>query len=189
MARLPHQITTERLTLRSWLGDDVPVIRDVVLRSLDHIKPWMDWAGLEPFPDDERRLLIESWEQHRLAGNDAVYGIFLNNTNGEQGAAIGGTGVHRRIGPGGVEIGYWLAPDATGQGYITESTRALTTMALAQPGIDHVEIHHDPDNVASAAVPRRLGFRLIANRPSPKTAPAHTGSQDIWQVRRQQWVA
>jgi RimJ/RimL family protein N-acetyltransferase len=34
-------------------------------------------------------------------------------------------------------------------------------LAVAMPGIDSVEIHCDPGNNASAAVPRRLGFRLL----------------------------
>lgn len=181
MAPLPDELSTERLTLRSWRRHDVPVVREVIVRSLDHIRPWMDWALLEPLSDEARRNLIDQWETSRMGGTEVIYGIFLD------GRAIGGTGVHRRIGPGGMEIGYWLAPDATGNGYITETTSALTTVALEQPGIDHVEIHHDPANTASAAVPRRLGFHWIANRPSAITAPAHTGSQDIWQVRKRQW--
>lgn len=178
---LPHRLETERLTLQSWNTDDVPVINEVVVRSLDHIRPWMDWAADEPLADETRRALVATWEQQRRAGTDAIYGIFLGDT------AIGATGVHRRIGPGGIEIGYWLAPDATGHGYVTETTSALTSLALRQPGVDHVEIHHDPANLASRAIPERLGFRFIANRPSPMTAPAHTGSQDIWQVHRSQW--
>ncbi len=181
VAPLPHQLSTDRLELRSWLPGDVPTIKEVVLRSLDHIRPWMDWAVHEPLTDETRSALVTTWEQQRAAGTDVIYGIFLD------GLAIGATGVHRRIGPGGMEIGYWLAPDATGQGFATETTRALTSMALRQPGVDHVEIHHDPANAASRAVPKRLGYRFVANRPSPRTAPAHTGSQDIWQVRRQQW--
>ncbi len=60
-----------------------------------------------------------------------------------------------------LEIGYWLDRQATGQGYATEAARALFDLARRVPGIAQVEIHCDPRNLPSAAVPRRLGFRLV----------------------------
>jgi len=58
------------------------------------------------------------------------------------------------------EIGYWLREDATGRGYATEAASALVEHARTLNRFTHIEIRCDPRNLASAAVPKRLGFTL-----------------------------
>jgi RimJ/RimL family protein N-acetyltransferase len=58
-------------------------------------------------------------------------------------------------------VGYWLAVGRTGRGLATRATAALTRLAFTAPAIDHVEIHCDHRNVASARVPERLGYQLV----------------------------
>jgi RimJ/RimL family protein N-acetyltransferase len=57
------------------------------------------------------------------------------------------------------EIGYWIHKDHINQGLATEATAALTRVAFTIDKVTRVEIHCDPANVRSAAVPRKLGFR------------------------------
>jgi RimJ/RimL family protein N-acetyltransferase len=71
---------------------------------------------------------------------------------------LGGTGLHTRIGERQLEIGYWLHKDYINRGLITESTAALVKVAFEVIHIHRVEIHCDPRNHASAAIPRKLGF-------------------------------
>ena len=63
------------------------------------------------------------------------------------------------VGPDVVETGYWLRADAIGHGYATEAIGALLTLAFSRLGARGVAVCHDPVNVASEGVPRRLGFR------------------------------
>jgi RimJ/RimL family protein N-acetyltransferase len=63
-----------------------------------------------------------------------------------------------RIGPGGLEIGYWIRASATRQGIATESSAALTRVGLEVCCADRIEIRIDPGNEASLGVPRKLGF-------------------------------
>jgi RimJ/RimL family protein N-acetyltransferase len=110
-----------------------------------------------------------------------VWGIFA-------GPAIAGScGLHRRVGPGGFEIGYWVHAAHTRRGYATAAVVALTSVAVAQPGISFVEIHHDRANLASAAVPRKLGFELIGEaRVEPRTQ-AESGVTFVWRMTRERW--
>jgi RimJ/RimL family protein N-acetyltransferase len=62
------------------------------------------------------------------------------------------------LGPNAREIGYWIRADHLRQGYATEAAAALTRVAFEVDGIDRVEIHCSPKNLASAGVPRKLGF-------------------------------
>ncbi|MFD7337151.1 GNAT family N-acetyltransferase [Streptomyces violascens] len=85
----------------------------------------------------------------------------------EDDRAIGGIGFHGPPEDGRVEIGYDLAESARGQGYATESVRALTAWALAQPDVETVYATTDEDNTASQRVLERAGFRRIGDTPRP----------------------
>ena len=78
---------------------------------------------------------------------------------------VGGCGLHRRVGPGGLEIGYWVHAAWTRRGLATAAVRQLAAEAFADPAIAFVEIHHDPANVASGAVAAVAGFTRVAAAP------------------------
>jgi hypothetical protein len=80
------------------------------------------------------------------------------------GDVVGGAGLHRTLGLDGCTVSYWLATAYLGQGYATEVAAALTRVAFEHHGVGRVEIHVDAENVRSAAVARRLGFRLVGTR-------------------------
>lgn len=56
------------------------------------------------------------------------------------------------------EIGYWTAPHARGQGYMTEAVRALATWALQDMGFARVEVRVAEQNAASQRVAQKAGF-------------------------------
>ena len=65
------------------------------------------------------------------------------------------------------EIGGQIAelPAQMNRGPATEVSAALTHVAFAIHQVDRVEIHCDPANVRSAAIPRKLGYSLEATLP------------------------
>jgi RimJ/RimL family protein N-acetyltransferase len=150
----PYRIETERLVLRCWDPADAPLLKDAVESSLDHLRPWMPWAPEEP---EELDAVVERLRDFRAAfdrDENWIMGVF---PYGEE-RVLGGTGLHRRVGEGGLEIGYWLRVDAVGNGYATELVAALTRIGIDVCGADRIEIHIDPANDASLRVPRKLGF-------------------------------
>lgn len=182
MDLLPTVVATPRLVLRTWTVDDVPALRDAVTASLDHLRPWMPWASSEPVADAERVEFVRRSESEHAAGGDVVFGVFLD------GVVVGGTGLHRRRGPGVLEIGYWIHVDHVGRGYAGELAAALTTTAFDQPGIGRVEIHHDRANVASRRVPERLGYRFEGERPREIEAPGEDGVDCCWSIDPVSWA-
>jgi ribosomal-protein-serine acetyltransferase len=50
--------------------------------------------------------------------------------------------------------------------------------------VHRVEIMHDELNVASGAIPRKLGFTQVGWRPMDPPAPAGTGTGVIWRLVR-----
>ncbi|WP_437943824.1 GNAT family N-acetyltransferase [Sorangium sp. So ce281] len=172
--RPPDRILTARLTLRAWRPEDALLIREAIDTSLAHLRPWMPWAAHEPSSMEATTALLEKFRDDFTEGRDFHYGIFMRDERD----VLGGTGLHPRIGPGALEIGYWLRATATRCGYATEAVAGLTRVALEELGVSRVEIRCDPRNTASAAVPRRLGYRhvttLEANTLTPAGEPRDT---------------
>ena len=106
------------------------------------------------------------------------------------GVLVGGCGLMRRIGPGGLEIGYWVHQAWTRRGLATAASAALVEAAFRLPGVDRIEIVHDELNVASAGVPRKLGFTEVARRSVDLPPPAGTdtgtdiGTDIVWRLVR-----
>lgn len=173
---LPDHIEVEGLEVRTWRESDVPALGAAITASLAHLRPFMPWAADEPLEEGARAELVRGWEAGRLAGGDAVYGIL------REGRVLGGVGAHRRLAPDGLEIGYWLAADATGQGTMTRVVRALTHLLLEQPGITHVEIRMDEANTRSAGIPARCGYQLAGREPREPKAPGETPWGLVWRI-------
>jgi hypothetical protein len=79
-----------------------------------------------------------------------------------------------------MEIGYWIDVRYAGRGLGTEAARMLTDVALALPGVTRAEIHCDEANQASAAIPRKLGYRLDRIEPHEPEAPGEQGRRMVW---------
>lgn len=149
-----YRIETARLVLRCYNPPDAQMIADSVSESLDHLKPWMPWAYNEPEPVELKVERLKRFRAEFDLGHGFVYGIF----NKEENRVLGSTGLHARIGDRQLEIGYWLHKDYVNKGLVTESTAALVKVAFEIIRVHRIEIHCDPGNLASAAVPRKLGF-------------------------------
>ncbi len=169
------------LVLRRWRRQDAAILSQAVADSLEHLRPWMPWVAQEPMSLEGRLELIDRWEREWLAGGDAVMGVLLG------GSVAGGCGLHRRIGPGGLEIGYWTHPNFLREGIAVTAAGLLTDAAFAHPQISHVEIHHDKANEASAGIPRKLGFRFIRQVSDERQAPAELWIAYEWRLTRQEW--
>jgi len=149
-----YRIVTPRLVIRCWDPRDAPLAKEAIDSSLDHLRPWLPWARHEPQTLAEKVELLREFRGQFDLGSNSVYAIL----DAAEERILGGTGLHPRIGPGGIEIGYWIRADAAGQGFATEATAALTRIAFEVADVERVEIRCAPDNHASAAIPRKLRY-------------------------------
>jgi RimJ/RimL family protein N-acetyltransferase len=139
----------------------------------------MPWATSE-YDLAAAQDFVQRCETDWVAGTAFQYLILVN------GEPAGSIGLMARIDPGGLEIGYWVHPVLTGQGVATTAAGMLTEAALALPGVDHVEIHHDQLNLASERVPAKLGYTHVETRPQTRfeLAPADSGTSKVWRITR-----
>src|ERR1700722_12781440 len=153
-----YRIETDRLLIRCYSPEDAPKLTEAIGASLDHLRPWMPWAQDEPETLDAKIERLRRFRGSFDLGNDFIYGIFSADAS----VLLGGTGLHPRVGPNAFEIGYWVRGDQIGKGLASETVAALVRVGFEVHKIGRIEIHCDPANVRSAAIPRKLGFTLDA---------------------------
>ena len=157
------------IVLRAPDPIDAAAVAEAVNSSLPHLSRFLDWAN-EPTSVDTQAVRQAIGREAFDAGGDATYTIF------EGDEVVGAVGLHRRLGPDAIELGYWLRADAEGRGLMTAAVRCVTRLAFDVDGAARVVIHCHPDNVRSAAIPRRLGFALLGVDERPRL---------VWELRRE----
>lgn len=178
--RLPDRTVVDDLVIRRWSIEDAPALAAAIATNLDHLRSRMAWTAAEPLTLDARRQLIAGWNDAWFEGGDEV---IMGIWRGER--VVGGTGLHRRGWPDGLEIGFWVAADRQGQGIATRVSAALADLVFTETDLDAVYLANDVENVASRRIPEKLGFTHLGRFPTDRPlAPADTGIDDRWRLPR-----
>ncbi len=149
-----YRIESERLVIRCYNPTDALYLQKAVQESVEHLRPWMPWVKDEP---EELKVKIERLRLFRAdfdLSKNFIYGVF----DPYETELVGGTGLHPRVGSNAFEIGYWIHVNHVNKGYATEISAALTKVAFEVENVNRVEIHCDPNNIKSAAIPKKLGY-------------------------------
>lgn len=182
----PYRIETGRTVVRCYQPTDGRLLKEAIDESIEHLKPWMPWVEGEPKPLEEKINLCRSFRARFDLDEDYIYAIL----DAKEERLLGGTGLHPRRGPDAFEIGYWIRASATGQGFATEVSRALTHVGLALCGRDRIEIRCDGRNAFSAAIPARLGYTLAATLPRDlRDAEGELRDSQVWMRFRDEHLA
>lgn len=171
-----YRIETKRLVVRCWDIKDAALLQASAAESKEHLLPFMPWAENEPETLEQKVERMRSFRGRFDKNEDYVYGIF----NQDESRAVGGTGLHTRLSGNALEIGYWMHRDFIKKGLVTESTSALTKVAFEVYKVDRMEIHCSVENLASAAVPRKLGYVHEATRRRLGYAYGKASDSMIW---------
>jgi RimJ/RimL family protein N-acetyltransferase len=183
-ATAPDEIRTERLLLRRWHPDDAAALQLLLEANAPRLRPWIPARIAEPAPIDQLTKRLTEFAVAFDAGREWRYAIVT--LEGAQ--LLGELSVFAR-GPSGrvhideadhLEIGYWMRADYTGRGLVTEATRAVLELAPRMWQLSRVAIHCDVRNTDSSAIPRRLGFALVAHA-EEKSGKASEPRLQIWE--------
>jgi ribosomal-protein-alanine N-acetyltransferase len=148
---------TDRLELRLLGAEAAAAVRDYGLRAAAYHTPFdparpADYWELPIVAD---RLVYQQYEAdtgaslclfivHKQDPGTVLGAINLRNI--VRGALLGGT------------LGYGLAPEAVGHGYMTESVTRMTQIAFEELGLHRIEVNIMPRNARSLGVAERCGF-------------------------------
>lgn len=180
MIAAPHRIVAGPVVLELHGPDEAERVADVINANLDHLSPWMPWAH-RPTAAHEQAVRLAMVVEQAGRGGDASYSIV------REGLVVGGCGLHHRGEPGVLDVGYWIARDSAGQGFVTAAAAGLTRVAFEHYRCRRVRITCDEANVRSAAVAERLGFALVDTIDEERSAPADTNRTMVWELGPDGW--
>lgn len=182
------RLETERLILRPFREADYPLILKI---SSDPgtVKYLYYWGrdGITPEADARRFLsyAMKNWEKQPIRARE--YCLVRKS----DGAAIGDGSLEWVAGQEGVaEIGWILAKDYRGQGYVTEMGKALLRAGFQVLCAHTIIAHCDQRNAASSRVMERLGMRLAGVEPGArpaKTPEEAPGDECTYAITRAEW--
>lgn len=166
-------LETERLFLSPWLESDRERL----------IALYADPLASRDFGRILRRDESEKTFETYLSAFEA-YGFTRWKLTLKDGTFIGTTGVMRVIDHQALgthdEIGWRLLPEFWGKGYATEAARAAQFDAQTRCGLRDIITYTAPDNPASEAVMKRLGYIRAPERDFSAHYPTVVG---VWHGR------
>jgi RimJ/RimL family protein N-acetyltransferase len=148
----PFRITTDRLVIRAFRRDDIDEF--VRYRNHDEVARFQDWTL--PYTHAHGRALLDDLAAFDGPTNDEWVQLAVTDLDG---ALVGDLAVGLEQEAAIATIGYTMAPEHQGHGYATEAVGALVDRLVAD-GVRRVAATLDPDNLASARVLERCGFRF-----------------------------
>lgn len=162
----PEELETARLRLRPPDLVDAPAVFERWAQDPE-ITRYLTWLPHVELAESEAHIVrcIAGWQ----SGEEFVWLIETRAAGTLVGSIAARAGVH------GVDLGYLLARDAWGKGYMVEAVNAVADWFLAQPDIYRVWAVCDTENTASARVLERAGFEFegVLRRWAP-----HPGASD-----------
>jgi RimJ/RimL family protein N-acetyltransferase len=175
----PEGMHDDGTVLRRFTLDDAPAVAAAVRESMEHLAGWMPWAN------DTAATI--AFQRQRLGdtvrGYDDDDGSWEYAICGPDGTIVGSCGIVVR-GDGRREIGYWVHAGHVGKGHATRAARLLTDVWRHQRAEPRIEIRCDEANIASASIPRKLGYELEAIIDGPREANNETGRTLMWVLTR-----
>jgi len=154
---MPGAWETERLYLRELGPEHASAVRAYGLRSVAYHTPWDPRR-----PTDFWELPVVAARLHsQLAESQAGGSLCLFLSLKIDPERVIGVANLRNIIRGALlsaHVGYGLAPDAVGHGYMTEAVDRVVGIAFSELGLHRVECNIMPRNDRSLAVAERTGF-------------------------------
>lgn len=178
----------------------IPVIESERLR----LRPWResDRPGEEPVNDPVAAMFMSSpmptadgWDERLVrirrgadAGTQLTWCIADHDTDEALGN-LGLFGIDDRTADN-AEVGYWLWPQARGNGYVQEAVRALVTWAFTDGGVTRLHAETDLRNIASQIALQRNGFRKWGqDRAAYTSANGEVTDGAYFELLRSDWEA
>lgn len=146
---------TDRLTLRPLRPDDAAELHRL-------INDWEVSRNLAEVPFPYPRHLADEWIASAEAqqADGTAYHLAVTGHEAGREMLVGGVGLRVDQQARTARLGYWVGRRFWGHGVATEAAGRLARWALANLDIERLEASVATENASSAAVLRRIGFRL-----------------------------
>lgn len=145
------ELNTQRLCLRQITPADAEA-----LFAIHSDIGWMRWYGVDPVVElSQAERLAELFSSWFVAGTGFRWGL----ERLQDGRLIGTCGLFRwNKSWRNCVVGYEIARDCHGQGYMREALVAALEFGFDEMGLHRIQAETHPDNAASIGLATRLGF-------------------------------
>ena len=143
--------TAGSVRLRRFRDNDVFA---AMALSLD---PYVPLIGTLPPRASAAQALDWVVAQRRRPGQRVGFSFAVGDRDTDDCVGFAGLWL-RQVDQGLATAGYAVLPAARGAGRASDALRALTDFAWTRPGVQRVELHVEPWNVASCRVAERVGY-------------------------------
>lgn len=147
------------LVLRAGIRADYSQWRRTRLKSMAFLTPFEpSWSEIDLSRNVYRQRLRRT-RQEAMDGTDFSFLIFCQRPR-QKDELVGGitlSNVRRRAAQQG-QIGYWMAVDHAGKGYMTQAVGRVSRYAFDQLGLNRLQASCLPDNTPSRRVLEKNGF-------------------------------
>jgi RimJ/RimL family protein N-acetyltransferase len=143
-------LSDEVVTLRPWRPTDAEAV--FVACQDPEIPRFVPVP--QPYTRADAEAFVRQSRDESIAGPSAHFAI----SDAATGVLRGAISRHARTGIPRASIGYWLAPEARGQGVATRAVRLLVDWTFSTTDTIRIEIYTDVENIRSGRVALRAGF-------------------------------
>lgn len=158
-------IETERLMVRLPQAADVPEIVTYYRDNRDHLQPFSPTFAPDFLDEAMWHEQVRTRIRENAAGESFRAFLFARSAPDRIVGNLNLTQVHRGALQSCV-LGYNLAGNEQGKGYMTEAVNAVVAFAFERWRLHRVTANHMPRNAKSAAVLRRCGFEVEGLAPA-----------------------
>lgn len=152
-------VHTSRLTLRPWRPEEAECLLDI--RRRPDVARWL--GDPTPWPDvSYASTKIASWNERDPSDPLRVWAI---EPEGRP-QPVGSVSLGKLPRVSEVEVGWYLHPDETGQGFAAEAAKEVLALGIAA-GVGQIWALMWPDNDSSAAVALAAGMTDLGVRRDP----------------------
>lgn len=146
-------LQTERLLLREITPADAQA-----LFAIHSDATWMQWYGVDPLVDLSQAVqlaeLFAGWFAARTGFRWGIERLSDGRLIGTCGLFRWNKSWHNCV------IGYEIAPDCSGKGYMREALEPVLDFGFAEMGLHRIQAETHLHNAASIALAQRLGFQF-----------------------------
>lgn len=145
---------TEDIYLRTFATEDAPNILGALRENRAHLRQWIFWIDqIQTIRDATNMIKENSIQLNRQKA--LVMGIF---ENGQLLGSIEMQDWDHELKK--ANIGYWLVKEREGKGLMTQAAQVFLAYLFGQLQLNKIELMHLPGNYRSAALAKRLGFKI-----------------------------
>lgn len=155
---LPPPIQTERLLVRVPTTEDAAAIARFEAENREHLAPWEPSRAERTYTAAHHREALETVPTDIVSGRRIPF-VFQRRDSDEIIGDAALSNVVRGVFQA-AHLGFGLAREAQGQGYMHEALTAVIRFAFDELNLHRLMANHQPHNARSAAVLARLGFEV-----------------------------